>query len=636
MGYLSLDEKVLEFFGDDVVALHSSGIASILLFKHDSGSMLKLVEVEKEDDDSVSNAITVVASQIRKECLQMKKERTNYSLCFDKKIADESVSSTLSELIYKISPKFQKSPLVPTLIGNIITSTVCSQSTDLQIALGVMLNRHKDLIVEFSKYKVTCSYDEVLRFKHSAAICACKEYSHGLTFKNVDGVIHIVVDNFDTEVHSQYCKLVCHVLAMMAGQASTSQTSKMLTIPRISKEAMSHPIPYDQPLEPYVGSKHPPMPPPYALHQVPRLDLLCKKVVTTQRALESDFDFLKKVITTPSCPEYNGYMTKKAREAGVSPEAAINRHYLPLINHTPSDPSTILTAMSKAMTISRNAGQITLPFTADMQLYQIDVSIIFNDPNRFKDVVPILGGMHFLECYISSIGTLGGPLGLHVLMSGAFGSVDSMLNGKKLPQNVRALRLVIEELLWPIFESNSGDAPPPPGSMPELINKLSELSKKSRTTKAWVDNVIRPVLLINMFCRAAHEGDFALHVSSAEMMIPLMFAAGRPNYSRYGTLYVEWMHSLPYDLHKAFMKGQLFVHLMAGIFNGIWTDQFIECTWMRHGHGPSGVIGMATDENQMKIWSLSMGACSELVSRLKMMGGIRGKSENDAQGRITS
>ena len=100
-------------------------------------------------------------------------------------------------------------------------------------------------------------------------------------------------------------------------------------------------------------------------------------------------------------------MTRKAREAGVSPEPAINRHYLPLINHTSSDPSTILTAMSKAMTISRNAG-------------------------RFKDVVPILGGMHFLEYYISSISTLGGTLGLHVLMNGAFGSVDTMLNGEEI------------------------------------------------------------------------------------------------------------------------------------------------------------------------------------------------------------
>ena len=89
----TLLENVLGLFGD---ALHSSGIASILMFQHDSWLLLKLVEVEKEDDDSVSNSITVVASQIRKECLQMKKERTNYSLCFDKKKADESVSSTLS------------------------------------------------------------------------------------------------------------------------------------------------------------------------------------------------------------------------------------------------------------------------------------------------------------------------------------------------------------------------------------------------------------------------------------------------------------------------------------------------------------------------------------------------------------
>ena len=59
--------------------------------------------------------------------------------------------------------------------------------------------------------------------------------------------------------------------------------------------------------------------------------------------------------------------------------------------------------MSKAMTISRNAVQITLTFRAYMQLHQIDVSMIFNDPNRFKDVFPIFGGMHFLECYISSI-----------------------------------------------------------------------------------------------------------------------------------------------------------------------------------------------------------------------------------------
>ena len=66
-------------------------------------------------------------------------------------------------------------------------------------------------------------------------------------------------------------------------------------------------------------------------------------------------------------------------------------------------------------------------------------------------------------------------------------------------------------------------------------------------------------------------------------------------------LYVEWMNRLPDDLHKAYMKGQSSVHFTSALFNGIWTDMYIECTWMRHGHGPAGVTGLALNENQMKV-----------------------------------
>ena len=36
----------------------------------------------------------------------------------------------------------------------------------------------------------------------------------------------------------------------------------------------------------------------------------------------------------------------------------------------------------------------------------------------------------------------------------AFGGVLKMLTGKKFPQNVRALRMLVEELLGPVFEKN--------------------------------------------------------------------------------------------------------------------------------------------------------------------------------------
>ena len=55
--------------------------------------------------------------------------------------------------------------------------------------------------------------------------------------------------------------------------------------------------------------------------------------------------------------------------------------------------------------------------------------------------------MHFLMDIVSCIGTLMADSGLKDILCQTFGSVEKMLVGKKYPQNVRALRLLSEELL---------------------------------------------------------------------------------------------------------------------------------------------------------------------------------------------
>ena len=112
----------------------------------------------------------------------------------------------------------------------------------------------------------------------------------------------------------------------------------------------------------------------------------------------------------------------------------------------------MLTSMVTAMAMTTKAGQKSTPYTVDQQLYKVAVDIIFSDMQRFKDFTPILGGMHFLESFISAIGELAGPLGLCSILGGAFSSVEAMLKGKKFPQNVRALRMLLEELLRPILQ----------------------------------------------------------------------------------------------------------------------------------------------------------------------------------------
>ena len=89
------------------------------------------------------------------------------------------------------------------------------------------------------------------------------------------------------------------------------------------------------------------------------------------------------------------------------------------------------------------------------------------------------------------------------------------MQGKTYPQNIRALRLLTEELLRPVFEKENARLT----SMGDLEDVLDELAAQIRTTKMWVNNVFKPTFLIMRFCRASHEGDWPLHITTAEAMV---------------------------------------------------------------------------------------------------------------------
>ena len=92
-------------------------------------------------------------------------------------------------------------------------------------------------------------------------------------------------------------------------------------------------------------------------------------------------------------------------------------------------------------------------------------------------------------------------------------------------------------LLRPIFEKNELN------NMAGLENILSELSAKSRTTKAWTRLVIKPTLLIMQFTWATHGPDYALLTATVNKMLPCFSAAHKHNYARYELFFC---HSLTY------------------------------------------------------------------------------------------
>ena len=139
--------------------------------------------------------------------------------------------------------------------------------------------------------------------------------------------------------------------------------------------------------------------------------------------------------------------------------------------------------------------------------------------------------------FCGSVGKLMIDSGLSDILKSAFGGTEKMLSGKKYPQNVRAFRLLTEELRRNYvahLDTYNG-----------LDHFPAHVGKQSKTAKLWVDCFIRPTLIMMAFIRAERESDWPLHLWALSQMMPFFFASGHVNYTRYGLYYLDpWKHFL--------------------------------------------------------------------------------------------
>ncbi len=534
----------------------------------------------------------------------------------------------------KMSPKLDRT-LPAIMIGSIISSILNNHPTLLQICMTLLMRDSKDLVSTMHDYGVTCTYDELLRFKKSAACAASLSSSLTGISDSSEGLIQFVVDNFDADISSQNGKLSTHSLAMLMTQPKSTTEDLPPTISRIDKSSMKEPIQYDAEVVRYDGPKKPEMPRSAAVKQVMPLKLLAKMKVSALKARETDAAFITDIITTPDTPEFNGYNTALARKQCLSIQPQTKAAYLPLIDMPPADHDTILTAMTKAQTITLKTGQKFTLFTADLQLYKLVVDIKWTYPDKFTTLFPRLGGMHTLMSFIGCVGTIMEETGLAEILGSVFGGVEKMLSGKKFPQNMRALRLLAEELLRPVIEQHQVK------SMDQLVDILEKRSSRSRTAKLWVNVVIKSVFIMMLFVRAEREGDTALNAVATDLMLPYYYFAMHLHYARYLLYYKRSFEGLPTDILNHFLNGFHVMRHVDGIWNGIWSDMFIESTFMRYGHGKAGIIGITLKPETLKTWALSRHVCASLVSDLKNMGddeqqAVQHTHKEEAKARISS
>ena len=278
--------------------------------------------------------------------------------------------------------------------------------------------------------------------------------------------------------------------------------------------------------------------------------------------------------------------------------------------------------MLKIKKLSEDTGQTFSIFTLDQQLHNYAIQLQWALPETFpiNTFFVRLGGMHTLMNLIGATGNLMADTGLADILSSEFAGVKKMLIGKKFPQCLRALRMVVEVILEPILEDPSVQC------YDDLMENLENRAKKSRTCRLWLDCLIKPMLIMMAFVRAEREADWPLHVLCVKEMMVYLFAAGHSNYARALLVYLRTIERLPPEILAHFLNGNHVMRHMEGLWNGISSDMFIESTFMRYGHGRAGIVGVTLKPETLKTWALSRHVCSQLMVELAEM---RGDGDDD-------
>ena len=169
--------------------------------------------------------------------------------------------------------------------------------------------------------------------------------------------------------------------------------------------------------------------------------------------------------------------------------------------------------------------------------------------------------MHLLMSFIGYIGTLMAKSGLEEILNKSFFSVKKMLSGKKFPMNLRALRMLVKELLQNDFQELL--------DYDELSRFIDDVSKRIAAAKHWIDNLIKPIFICLLFVRAERGGQSLIHLTSVKEMLPYFYVADHHDYARYGSYYLRNMETLPCEVLEKFMKGEHVIRHQEGYWNGI-------------------------------------------------------------------
>lgn len=320
----------------------------------------------------------------------------------------------------------------------------------------------RELIESLNDHGFVTKYDEVLRFRKSAAQFVTKdpaEYQNNLGLTTELGPIFSWADNYDLYVacpngmkstHAMVSEFTQHPAP---GTITTGSIGVMqLKIPRLrwSEERSFQLTHQSLQLEHYSGPpklKPPALPvkslSPEEMHQVS---------TNLTKAKERDAAWLSQLFSHLYPVDWAGYNAYEDRKSETSSKPKTIVVFGPLIDSPPSHPDTVLTTLVYLERSLKSFGMKYAHITVDLQLYIVACQIQWSDPMRWKSVILHPGMMHTLMSFLGCIGFLMKGSGMEQLLAVAFGGIANIVNGKSWTNALRAYRMLLAVLLQDLLQ----------------------------------------------------------------------------------------------------------------------------------------------------------------------------------------
>ena len=279
---------------------------------------------------------------------------------------------------------------------------------------------------------------------------------------------------------------------------------------------------------------------------------------------------------------------------------------MPLLEESINSTSMVRHCMNliSELTNHLNSGQVTV-ITADQPVFAIGKQVEWNYPEKFKNLVWMLGPLHIEMAFMNAIGDwVEGSGWIQALEKAGFstpGRIESYLSGKKIKRTRYAHQVtlaVLSKLAHSVFQAQTEF---------EDFESWKESTEKKNANHCFWFQVIKLEKLLFSFILSLRDADFCLFVKCIEEMMPWMFALDHTHYARWMSVFLEDLKQIPSkypEVFNEFKRGYFTVKNGYRSFSNIGVDQAHEQN-NKLVKIDGGAIGILDNPKSLLRWSVA-------------------------------